>query len=145
MVMNIKSLILICLSFLCMVSLVAVAQSTYAPNDCAGIQSPNQHVSVYGTQNTDMVISNSQLSQVGQSYVEPMASTTYDQQPSIANRRNAGDGDNPFGDGKLPENPKEPGVPVGDMPWTWLLLLVAGYAVFRVVSNANACKRSRVR
>ena len=142
MVMNIKSLILICLSFLCMVSLVAVAQSTYAPNDCAGIQSPNQHVSVYGTQNTDMVISNSQLSQVGQSYVEPMASTTYDHQPSIANRRNAGD---PFGGGTLPENPKEPGVPVGDMPWALLLILAAGYAVFRVVSNANARKRSRVR
>jgi hypothetical protein len=143
MVMNIKSLILICLSFLCMVSLVAVAQSTYAPNDCVGIQSPNQHVSVYGTQNTDMVISNSQLSQVGQSYVEPMASTTYDQQPSIANRRNAGD--NPFGDGQLPSNPKEPGVPVGDMPLALLLILAAGYAVFRVVSNANARKRSRVR
>jgi hypothetical protein len=142
MVMNIKSLILICVSFLCMVSIVAVAQSTYAPNDCVGIQSPNQHVSVYGTQNTDMVISNSQLSQVGQSYVEPMASTTYDQQPSIANRRNA---DDPFGGGTLPENPKEPGVPVGDMPWTWLLILAAGYAVFRVVSNANARKRSRVR
>jgi hypothetical protein len=69
--------------------------------------------------------------------VAPLATTTYDDGYSIngsanqlSGRRNAGD--NPFGDGTLPSNPKEPGVPMGDMPWALLLLLVAGYAVFRV-------------
>ena len=70
--------------------------------------------------------------------VAPMATTTYDEGYSInggankiSGRRNA-DGDNPFGEGGLPANPKEPGVPMGDMPWALLLLLVAGYAVFHV-------------
>ena len=69
--------------------------------------------------------------------VAPMATTTYDEGYSInggankiSGRRNAGD--NPFGDGGLPSNPKEPGVPMGDMPWALLLLLAAGYAVFYV-------------
>ena len=69
--------------------------------------------------------------------VAPMATTTYDEGYSInggsskiSGRRNAGD--NPFGDGGLPSNPKEPGVPMGDMPWALMLILAAGYAVFRV-------------
>lgn len=70
--------------------------------------------------------------------VAPMATTTYDEGYSInggankiSGRRNAGD--NPFGDdSKLPDNPKEPGVPMGDMPWALLLLLAAGYAIFHV-------------
>ena len=70
--------------------------------------------------------------------VTPMATTTYDEGYSInggankiSGRRNAGD---PFGGGSLPDNPKEPGVPMGDMPWELLLLLAAGYAVFRTRS-----------
>ena len=70
--------------------------------------------------------------------VAPLATTTYDDGYSIngsanqlSGRRNA-EGDNPFGEGGLPSNPKEPGVPMGDMPWALLLLLVAGYAFFRV-------------
>lgn len=72
--------------------------------------------------------------------VAPLATTTYDDGYSIngsanqlSGRRNAGD--DPFG-GTLPENPKEPGVPMGDMPWALLLLLVAGYAL-RVARNAK--------
>lgn len=72
--------------------------------------------------------------------VAPMATTTYDEGYSInggankiSGRRNAGD--NPFGDdSKLPDNPKEPGVPMGDMPWALMLILAAGYAVFRTRS-----------
>lgn len=74
--------------------------------------------------------------------VAPLATTTYDDGYSIngsanqlSGRRNA-DGDNPFGEGGLPNNPKEPGVPMGDMPWALLLLLVAGYAL-RVARNAK--------
>lgn len=73
--------------------------------------------------------------------VAPMATTTYDEGYSInggankiSGRRNADDGGDPFGGGKLPDNPKEPGVPMGDMPWALLLLLAAGYAVFRTRS-----------
>ena len=70
--------------------------------------------------------------------VAPMATTTYDEGYSInggankiSGRRNTGD--NPFGDdSKLPDNPKEPGVPMGDMPWALMLILAAGYAVFHV-------------
>lgn len=71
--------------------------------------------------------------------VAPMATTTYDEGYSInggankiSGRRNADD--NPFGDGGLPSNPKEPGVPMGDMPWALMLILAAGYAVFRTRS-----------
>lgn len=69
--------------------------------------------------------------------VAPMATTTYDEGYSInggankiSGRRNA-EGDNPFG-GSLPDNPKEPGVPMGDMPWALMLILAAGYAAFHV-------------
>ena len=71
--------------------------------------------------------------------VAPMATTTYDEGYSInggsskiSGRRNADDGDNPFGGGGLPSNPKEPGVPMGDMPWALMLILAAGYAIFHV-------------
>ena len=70
--------------------------------------------------------------------VAPMATTTYDEGYSInggankiSGRRNTGD--NPFGDdSKLPDNPKEPGVPMGDMPWALMLILATGYAIFHV-------------
>ena len=69
--------------------------------------------------------------------VAPMATTTYDEGYSInggankiSGRRNTGD--DPFGGGTLPANPKEPGVPMGDMPWALMLILAAGYAVFHV-------------
>ena len=69
--------------------------------------------------------------------VTPMATTTYDEGYSInggsskiSGRRNTGD--NPFGNGTLPDKPKEPGVPMGDMPWALMLILAAGYAVFHV-------------
>lgn len=75
--------------------------------------------------------------------VAPMATTTYDEGYSInggankiSGRRNTGD--NPFGDdSKLPDNPKEPGVPMGDMPWALMLILAAGYAIFHVARNAK--------
>ena len=74
--------------------------------------------------------------------VAPLATTTYDEGYSInggankiSGRRNTGD--NPFGDdSKLPNNPKEPGVPMGDMPWALMLILAAGYAL-RVARNAK--------
>lgn len=66
--------------------------------------------------------------------VAPLAITTYDENYSIngnANqlngRRNAGD---PFG-GSLPDNPIEPGTPVGDVPWLFILCLSLAYAMLR--------------
>lgn len=66
--------------------------------------------------------------------VAPLATTTYDPGYSInggmsqiTNRRNAGD---PFG-GSLPENPIEPGTPVGDVPWLFILCLSLAYAMLR--------------
>lgn len=68
--------------------------------------------------------------------VAPLATTTYDPGYSIngsanqlSGRRNAGD--DPFGGGSLPENPKEPGTPVGDMPWLFILCLSLAYAMLR--------------
>ena len=124
--MKIKSLILICISFVCVASHVAVAQSTWPPCGHIDIQSPNQHSNVYATHNTDRITSTSQLSRVGSLNVDPMATTTYDQDIHITNRRNEG---NPFGDQTLPSNPPEPGTPVGDAVLP-MLLLAAGYAVY---------------
>ena len=68
--------------------------------------------------------------------VAPLATTTYDPGYSIngsmgqiTNRRNAGD--DPFGGGTLPENPIEPGTPVGDVPWLFILCLSLAYALLR--------------
>lgn len=68
--------------------------------------------------------------------VAPLATTTYDPGYSIngsmgqiTNRRNAGD--DPFGGGTLPENPIEPGTPVGDVPWLFILCLSLAYAMLR--------------
>ena len=132
--MKTKLLIFLCVTIFFTVSNVAMAQ-TYANGDHA-IQSPNMQTALQTTSNIP----------VGSDVVAPMASTTYDQTSGSApfsNRRNAGD--DPFGGGTLPDKPAEPGTPVGDIPWALLLILAAGYAVFRVVSNANARKRSRVR
>lgn len=131
--MKTKLLIFLCVTIFFTVSNVAMAQ-TYA-NDDHVIKSPNMQTALQTTNNM----------QVGTDVVAPMASTTYDQSygsTPFSNRRNA---DDPFGGGTLPDKPAEPGTPVGDMPWALLLILAAGYAVFRVVSNANARKRSRVR
>lgn len=124
--MKIKSLILICISFVCVASHVAVAQSTWPPCGHIDLQSPNQHSNVYATHNTDMITSTSQLSRVGSLNVDPMATTTYDHAAQITNRRNAGD--NPFGDQTLPSNPLEPGTPLTDAV-PCLLLLAAAYAL----------------
>lgn len=123
--MKIKSLILICISFVCVASHVAVAQSTWPPCGHIDIQSPNQHSNVYATHNTDRITSTSQLSRVGSLNVDPMATTTYDQDIHITNRRNEG---NPFGDQTLPSNPLEPGTPLTDAV-PCLLLLAAAYAL----------------
>lgn len=105
-----------------------MAQSNWNPCGHSDLQSPNAHSNVYATHNTNIITSNSQLSQVGSYRVEPMASTTYDQTgPQITNRRNTGD--DPFGGGKLPDNPLEPGTPVGEVPIMLLLAFVALYAI----------------
>ena len=128
--MKIKSLILICISFVCVASHVAVAQSTWPPCGHMDIQSPNQHSNVYATHNTDRITSTNQLSRVGSLNVDPMATTTYDQDIHITNRRNEGD---PFGGNTLPndgsDNPLEPGTPVGDVPILMMILLVMIYAI----------------
>ena len=128
--MKTKTIILICISFVCVASHVAVAQSTWPPCGHIDLQSPNQHSNVYATHNTEIVTTNSQLSQVGSSYVEPLATTTYDHAAQITNRRNAGD--DPFGGGTLdqngPENPLEPGTPLTDAV-PCLLILAAAYAL----------------
>jgi hypothetical protein len=54
-----------------------------------------------------------------------MATTTYDQDIHITNRRNEG---NPFGDQTLPSNPLETGTPLTDAV-PCLLLLAAAYAL----------------
>lgn len=66
--------------------------------------------------------------------VAPLAITTYDENYSIngnANqlngRRNAID----LGGGTLPDNPIEPGTPVGDVPWLFILCLSLAYAMLR--------------
>ena len=66
--------------------------------------------------------------------VAPLAITTYDENYSIngnANqlngRRNAID----LGDGNLPENPMEPGTPVGNVPWIFILCLSLAYTLLR--------------
>lgn len=118
--MKTKLLIFICVTIFCTASNIAMAQ-TYANGDHA-IQSPNMQTALQTTSNIP----------VGSDVVAPMASTTYDQTSGSApfsNRRNASD--NPFGDGELPSNPKEPGTPVGDMPWALMLILAAGYIAFR--------------
>ena len=117
--MKTKLLIFICVTIFCTASNIAMAQ-TYANGDHA-IQSPNMQTALQTTSNIP----------VGSDVVAPMASTTYDQTSGSApfsNRRNA---DDPFGGGTLPDKPAEPGTPVGDMPWALLLILAAGYAVFR--------------
>lgn len=124
--MKIKSLILICISFVCVAGHVAVAQSTWPPCGHIDIQSPNQHSNVYATHNTDRITSTNQLSRVGSLNVDPMATTTYDQDLHITNRRNAVD--DPFG-GTLPENPIEPGTPIGDVPVLMMILLALIYAI----------------
>ena len=119
--MKTKLLIFICVTIFCTASNIAMAQ-TYANGDHA-IQSPNMQTALQTTSNIP----------VGSDVVAPMASTTYDL-PSgsapISNRRNA-TSDDPFGGGTLPNKPAEPGTPVGDMPWALMLILAAGYAVFR--------------
>ena len=137
--MKIKSLILICASLLCIIGHVAVAQSNWNPCGHSDLQSPNAHSNVYATHNTNIVHSNSHLSQVGSFGVEPLATTTYDQEPQITNRRNA-TGDDPFGGGTLPSNPLEPGTPVGDAVLP-LLLLAAGYAVYVARRKRVAAER----
>ena len=124
--MKTKTIILICISFVCVASHVAVAQSTWPPCGHIDIQSPNQHSNVYATHNTDRITSTSQLSRVGSLNVDPMATTTYDQDIHITNRRNTGD--DPFGGGSLPSNPMEPGTPLTDAV-PCLLLLAAAYAL----------------
>ena len=118
--MKTKLLIFICVTIFCTASNIAMAQ-TYANGDHA-IQSPNMQTALQTTSNIP----------VGSDVVAPMASTTYDQASGSApfsTRRNAGD--DPFGGGGLPDKPAEPGTPVGDIPWALLLILAAGYAVFR--------------
>ena len=138
--MKIKSLILICISFVCVASHVAVAQSTWPPCGHIDIQSPNQHSNVYATHNTDRITSTSQLSRVGSLNVDPMATTTYDQDIHITNRRNAGD--DPFGGGTLPSNPMEPGTPLTDAV-PCLLLLAAAYGIYLRRKNSIQTPDSR--
>ena len=74
-----------------------------------------------------------QISPIGSTTVSPMA-TTCDSPGSyngtspngISNRQNA---DDPFGGGTLPENPIEPGTPVGDVPILMMILLALIYAI----------------
>lgn len=137
--MKTKTIILICISFVCVASHVAVAQSTWPPCGHIDLQSPNQHSNVYATHNTEIVTTNSQLSQVGSSYVEPLATTTYDHAAQITNRRNS---DDPFGGGTLPENPLEPGTPLTDAV-PCLLLLAAAYGIYLRRKNSIQTPESR--
>ena len=75
---------------------------------------------------------------IGSVNVASIATTTYDEGYSIGgirqinNRRNS---DNPFGDQNLPINPVEPGVPVGDTPWIFMLLLCLAYPLCKRVKR----------
>lgn len=75
---------------------------------------------------------------IGSVNVASIATTTYDENYSIngnANqlngRRNAID----LGEGNLPENPMEPGTPVGDVPWIFMLLLCLAYPLCKRVKR----------
>ena len=82
------------------------------------------------TQGIRSLVSANRLSSTA---VAPLAVTTYDENYSInsgiskiTNRRNS---DDPFGGGTLPENPIEPGTPVGDVPVLMMILLALIYAI----------------
>ena len=76
-------------------------------------------------------------SAIGSVNVASIATTTYDEGYNIGgirqinNRRNAID----LGDGNLPENPMEPGTPVGDVPWIFMLLLCLAYPLCKRVKR----------
>lgn len=66
--------------------------------------------------------------------VAPLATTTYDENYSIngnANQLNGRRNTIDLGGGTLPENPIEPGTPVGDVPWLFILCLSLAYALLR--------------
>ena len=133
--MKTKTIILICVSLLCVVGHWAVAQSSWNPCGHATMHSPNSHSNVYATHNTSIITSNSHLQQIGSYRVEPMASTTYDQfNQQINNRRNTS-GD-PFGGGSLDQegedNPLEPGTPVGEVPWALMALLLGAVSTYKI-------------
>ena len=108
---------------------------------CAMTTSAFAQVATYSTEtyqfqsvNTGLMSSRDfQISPVGSTTVSPMA-TTCDSPGNyngtspngISNRRNSGD---PFGGGTLPENPIEPGTPVGDVPILMMILLALIYAI----------------
>lgn len=108
---------------------------------CAMNTSAFAQVATYSTEtyqfqsvNTGLMSSRDfQISPIGSTTVSPMA-TTCDSpgncngtSPSgISNRQNA---DDPFGGGTLPENPIEPGTPVGDVPILMMILLALIYAI----------------
>lgn len=131
--MKTKTIILICVSLLYVVGHWAMAQSSWNPCGHANMQSPNSHSNVYATHNTSIITSNSHLQQIGSYCVEPMASTTYDQEQQITNRRNTGD--DPFEGGSLDQegndNPLEPGTPIGEVPWALMALMLVAYAMRR--------------
>lgn len=111
---------------------------------CAMTTSAFAQVATYSTEtyqfqsvNTSLMSSRDfQISPIGSTTVSPMA-TTCDSPGNyngtspngISNRQNTDDTDNPFGGGTLPENPIEPGTPVGDVPILMMILLALIYAI----------------
>ena len=108
---------------------------------CAMNTSAFAQVATYSTEtyqfqsvNTGLMSSRDfQISPIGSTTVSPMAATcdspgNYNStSPSgISNRQNT---DDPFGGGTLPENPIEPGTPVGDVPILMMILLALIYAI----------------
>ena len=109
---------------------------------CAMTTSTFAQVATYSTEtyqfqsvNTSLMSSRDfQISPVGSTTVSPMA-TTCDSpgnyngtSPNRMSGRRNSDGD-PFGGGTLPENPIEPGTPVGDVPILMMILLALIYAI----------------
>ena len=101
---------------------------TTTANALAAASAPAAHAP-YKARSIAMLSNN--ITTTGSATVASIAMTTYDQGYSISNginnRHNAID----LGDGDLPENPIEPGTPVGDVPWIYILCLSLAYALLK--------------
>ena len=79
-----------------------------------------------------------QVTAVGATGVSEMATTT-SISPYQPRQVLDGDGENPFsGGGSLPDNPTEPGTPLGDAVWPLLLMAIAACGVIALRRHKNA-------
>lgn len=115
----------ICFTILCAMTTSAFAQVAN-PADNYQFQSVNTCYMSHTPSHT------ATISPVGTNTVAPISSICNSQEDNstspnrMSGRRNSGD---PFGGGTLPENPIEPGTPIGDVPVLMMILLALIYAI----------------